>query len=112
MAEAVDRDYLILHCAEFAEADKGRVLDLNATAELVINEGVFGDMTRYARMLYIAHLLKVSLLQGGGNVTAEKVGDLSRSYAAPADAMGLSMTSYGVEFKKIQRMKARGRLFI
>lgn len=112
MAVTVDKEYLILHCAEFSKESEGRIDDLNATAELLINEGVFGDMTRYARMLYIAHLLKLSLLQGSGNVTAEKVGDLSRSYASPADGAVLSMTSYGVELKKIQRIKARGQLFV
>lgn len=112
MAEAVTKAYLVLHFAEFADETEIRITDLNETAELLIKESVFGDMTRYARMLYIAHLLKLSLLQGSGGVTAEKVGDLSRSYASPADGAVLSMTSYGVELKKIQRIKARGQLFV
>lgn len=112
MAETVDKEYLLLHCAEFAQETEGRIDDLNNTAELVINEDVFGDLTRYARMLYIAHLLKLSDMQGSGSVTAEKVGDLSRSFAAPSDQDIMSMTSYGVELKKIQRIKARGQLFV
>ena len=112
MAVTVDKEYLVLHCAEFAGENEGRINDLNETAELVVNEGVFGVMTRYARMLYIAHLLKLSLLQGSGSVTAEKVGDLSRSHASPAEGPILSMTSYGVELKKLQRIKARGKLFV
>lgn len=108
----VDKDYLTLHFAEFSTIGEARILDLNTTAALMINENIFGDMTRYARMLYIAHMLKLSEMAGRGNVTSEKVGDLARSYGTPTGTSALSATTYGTELRRVMRIKRAGSLFV
>jgi hypothetical protein len=109
---AVDKEYLDLHFSEFVSETEGRIDSLNETAALIISENVFGDMTRFARMLYIAHLLKLSEMAGRGNVTSEKVGDLARSFGTPTGTSALSVTTYGTELHRIMRIKRAGCLFV
>jgi len=107
--EPVDKEYLVLHFAEFANEDPERIDALNATASLFVEEGVFGSKTRYALALFIAHLLKISQNQGaGGALTGQSVGDLSEQFAAPNSKTSLGLTSYGQEYLRIARQKSLG----
>jgi len=107
----VTKEYLVAHFPEFNSADETRIGTLNDTAARHASESVFGDDTRYARMLIIAHLMKLGDLQGSGAVVSEKVGDLARSYASPSQK-DFAQTSYGQQFDELARRKARGSTFI
>lgn len=106
----VDKEYLVLHFKEFDTSDilESRVKSLNDTAALFLSESVLGTRTRYARMLYIAHTLKLSINDGAGAVTSRKVGDLAESYAAPMSDQGLKQTAYGRELHDLIRVFGRG----
>lgn len=76
-----------------------------------VPSGVWGDNTKYATALLTAHMLSTSGPQGGGPsggaVTAEQVGDLSRSFATvfqpgSGDA-ALMTTRYGIDFVALRR---------
>lgn len=110
----VDKQYLIAHFPEFSDTTKyseERIGMLNETASRYASESAFGSDTRYARMLIIAHLMKLGDLQGSGAVVSEKVGDLARSYASPSQD-NFAQTSYGQAFDELARRKARGSTFI
>lgn len=110
----VDKEYLVLHYKEFDTDDllESRVLALNETAALFLAEGVLGTQTRYARMLFIAHTLKLSMTDGAGAVTSRKVGDLAESYAAPMSDEGSKQTAYGRQLQDmIQRAGLRRAVF-
>jgi len=105
----VDKEYLVLHFNEFNtdEFTETRISALNDTAALFLAESVLGDMTRYARMLFIAHVLKISINEGNGPVVSRKVGDLAESYAnqfsggAAGFMGGLNQTGYGQALKEL-----------
>lgn len=106
----VDKEYLTLHFSEFASDEilESRVRSLNDTAELFLAESVLGTKTRYARMLFIAHMLKLSINEGNGAVTSRKVGDLSESYAQPMSDEALQQTGYGKALFDLIRIHGRG----
>jgi hypothetical protein len=105
--EAVNKEYLVLHFAEFADVDPERITALNETALLFVEEGVFGTKSRYALALMIAHMLKVSSFEGaGGPIISQSVGDLSETFAAPQGKSGLENSSYGQEYMRIARQKS------
>jgi hypothetical protein len=107
--EAVTKDYLVLHFAEFSGEDSARIDDLNATALLFVSEEVYGAKARYALMLFIAHLLKMSANNGaGGAIQSQSVGDLAETFAVPTSLNSLENTSYGQEFLKITKQKSAG----
>ena len=67
-------------------------------AKCKVGEAVFGDKADYAAALMTAHIFALSGRGGaGGQVTQEKVGDLSRSYSVETGGAGsdLSTTAYG-----------------
>lgn len=71
---------------------------------------VWGTNTTYGQALLLAHMLtasgKAGLGSGGGAVTAESVGDLSRSFATLGEGTGdqeLLTTRYGQDFVALRR---------
>jgi hypothetical protein len=108
--EAVDKDYLILHFSEFAGEDAERIASLGVEAASIygVDESVFGPAARYALACLVAHMLKLSSLQGaGGAITALSVGDISESFATPSGTENsLMLTSYGQEYRRIARSKS------
>lgn len=106
--EAVTKEYLVTLFSEFVNSDSERVIALNDVALLFVEEGVFGDKSRYALACMIAHMLKMSDMQGvGGPVIAHSVGDISESFARPDKVDStLSLTSYGQEYRRIARQKS------
>lgn len=114
MVTPVDKEYLVLLFPEFENATKyseARIEALDEMASIYASEAGFGDDTRHARRLIIAHFLKLADLQGAGAVVSEKVGDLARSYASPGQEK-FAQTSYGKEFEELAKRKARGSTFI
>ena len=66
-------------------------------------EADYGARADMAAALWVAHHLKLSDLQGAGAVTSERLGDISRSYAAPDKAGGpLGLTSYGQQLMALR----------
>lgn len=83
---------------EFASESSERVGIFIEYARLFVSESKYGDRAKFAIILYTAHLLTLSNREGsGGAITAEKVGDLQRSYSTTpkAEDYDLSQTSYG-----------------
>lgn len=85
------------------------------SAYLTISQGrvpasVWTDNTAYAQALLTAHMLTASGRQGGGSaggaVTAEQVGDLSRSYQYIGEVGSgdswLASTRYGIDFIELR----------
>jgi hypothetical protein len=104
--QPVDKDYLVLHFAEFSVEEESRITALNETALLFVNEGVFGSKSRYALALMIAHLLKLSQLQGSGAVDSISVGNVSEHYSTPQIKSSMGLTTYGQMFETIARQKS------
>jgi hypothetical protein len=82
----------------------------SATLELVgaeaarfVNTSVWGGKADLGVVYMTAHMLKMAERRGtGGQVTQEKVGELSRSYAQGEKTDDLDQTSYGKEFKRVR----------
>jgi hypothetical protein len=105
----VDKAYLTLNFSEFADVDSQRVEDLNPVAELFVDQGVFGDLYKYALTVYIAHLLKLDKQRGKGMVTEQRVGPVSKSYTSPqAGSSELSLTVYGTMFSRMATAATAG----
>lgn len=103
---AVTKDYLVLHFSEFAAEEETRIDALNETALLFVDENVFGTKSRYVLALVIAHMLKMSAMQGTGNITSISVGDVSESYASGEVKDSFDLTSYGRQYKTIAKQKS------
>lgn len=112
----VDKEYLTLHFKEFDtdETNEVKLSALNDTAAMFLAESVLGDKTRYARLLFIAHMLKMSINEGNGPVVSRKVGDLAESYANPFSGSaggfmgGLKQTGYGQALEELIRIHGKG----
>lgn len=72
----------------------------------------WGAKADIATALLAAHKLTLAARRGSnqGALTGEKVGDLQRTYAAPAAAIGetLEATSYGAEFVRLRKTLGLG----
>jgi hypothetical protein len=104
--QPVDKDYLVLHFAEFSVEEESRVTALNDTALLFVDEGVFGTKARYALALMIAHMLKLSQLQGSGAADSVSVGNVSEHYSTPQIKSSMGLTTYGQMFETIAKQKS------
>lgn len=105
MAYATDADLVARISATSTVPAATRALAL-ADAEEQIDDRVFGGMTVLAHVLLAAHLLQENGDVPGGSggiVTARSAGEISVSYAAPAEAaVGLhATTAYGRRFDAI-----------
>jgi len=70
---------------------------------LVADADLWGDLLDDGRRFLAAHFGQLSRLQGHGQVTAEGVGELSRSYAALQGDSDTSLTSAGRGFAALMR---------
>jgi hypothetical protein len=105
------------YAPELAAVADTRVDKFIAYALLRINPSVWGDLADLATILLAAHMLtRTGNAPGGGSsgargaITQESVGDLSRSYEAPAGASsvstfesGLAATPYGLEYIELRK---------
>lgn len=91
---------------EFAGLANTNQRDLLATyAEVQVSESIWGSRYAYAVALLTAHMM--SLYQSGaiaGSVQSEKVGDVQRNYAVPAqDDNSFKSTKFGLEFIRLRK---------
>lgn len=103
---AVNKAYLLDIASEFSDVDTTRVDRLVAMAALQAPSSKFGAKTDVAVAYLVAHMLKMDQSRGQGAVTSERVGNISRSFAARDGGVAdeLDQTAYGREFKRIRRM--------
>lgn len=91
-------------------------------AALEVNDGWY-ERDRDLAIMYLAcHILATSvaenaiLEEGGREVTSERIGPMSTSYAVsgggPSKRGDLDTTSYGVRFKKLRRLNFPGMALI
>lgn len=78
-------------------------------ASLQVDPCAWGDLADYGVIYLAAHLAKIGLLRGGGAVTEQQVGQMSKSYATVQGITGsLGLTSYGAEFEDLARRASLG----
>lgn len=93
---------------EFASQSDSRINLFLDQASLSINLGVWPPAKADVARAYLAAHLLATVGRGGtgpsGPVTSERVGDLARTYAAPAGGGSpYSSTAYGQEFERLRR---------
>ncbi len=116
MAATFTKAELIALFPEFAGTSEARILAMQEMAKSFVNEAALGDDFKVGLELYTAHMLSStpnSAQQAGvaGALTSTRVGDLSRTYAAPtgSDKSALATSSYGqLYLKLIQGLGAGG----
>ncbi len=111
MADPFTRAQFIAIFPEFAAKT---VDDVSAVQNFMMDEvsqPVFGASYVKALMLMTAHFFLVSKRRGAGPVTAERVGDVSVSFAAFKNDRALEQTAYGIQFLKLLRQKVGGPHF-
>lgn len=79
-----------------------------SSAKLMICESMYGPRYDLAVSYLTAHLMKTSSDNGSGEVSKEKVGDLSREFKSgisynSSNGSGYSSTTYGTQFLTIRK---------
>lgn len=92
-------------------ADAARIQLFLDLAVAQVPEGVWGSVTKQARLYLAGHMLIMAdrAAKGiSGAITSSKVGDLARTYAAPATGGSeeLKQTGFGLEFLRLRRTVA------
>ena len=107
----ITTQYFINLFDEFKRVNDGKLKAYISLASARLSPTVWGTSIQYATALLTAHMLSTSGAQGGGPsagaLTAEAVGDLSRSFAVcfepgSGDAV-LRTTRYGIDFIALRR---------
>ncbi len=96
---------------EFCKVNQGTVEAYIEIATIRVPKAIWGPVYKYATALLLAHMLtasgKAGLGSGGGAVTSEAVGDLSRGFATvgvPGSGdQELLTTRYGQDFVALRR---------
>lgn len=110
MASNIDVHYFLELFDEFSKVKVPKIQAYLDIATTRVPSTVWGANTGYATALLTAHMLTASgrggLGSGGGAVTDESVGDLSRSFATvfepgSGDA-ALMTTRYGIDFVELR----------
>lgn len=109
---AVDKTYIVDIASEFSTIDSGRIDRLVALATLQVPASRWGDKQELGIAYLVCHMLKVDQQKGKGAVTAEAIGDISRSFGSTSssDDGGFGLTSYGIEFKRLRSTLVAGPL--
>ncbi len=77
-----------------------------------VSKPIFGDQYVKGLMLLTAHWLTLERRKGNGQLTSERVGDLSASYQSGSVARSIESTSFGKEFLRLARRKTAGNGFL
>jgi ABC-type tungstate transport system substrate-binding protein len=89
MAVNIDRQYFLILFSEFSKIDSAVVAAYIDIASNRVPASVWGGNVQYATALMTAHMLcsrgHTGSGSAGGAITAEQVGDLSRSYETVAE---------------------------
>lgn len=97
----VTNELLAALAPEYAAMSAERLLILNRMASVHVSDYVFGDNADLAKTYVVAHLAKLADTGGAGAVRSESIGDMSKTYAVPAEASYWNLTSYGQEFLQL-----------
>lgn len=96
---------------EFANKSDSFVDIFINNSKTMICQSMYGNRYDLALSYLTAHFMKISSDLGRGEVTSEKVGDLSRSYAGNTSFdNGYSTTPYGRQFIAIRRSLINKRM--
>ena len=113
MPASVTLGYLTTLFPEFAAETDARIAALDDWAAGLVSEGIFGQQFLYAQALLVAHPIALGRQNGTGMLTAERTGDVSRTYAGPDNVKsGLSLTTYGMQYITLARTKTAGPYFV
>lgn len=77
-----------------------------------VSQATFGADYAKGLMLLTAHWLTLEKRKGNGQLTSERVGDLSASYQAGDAKRSLDATSFGTAFLRLARRKVGGPSFV
>lgn len=118
MALNIERQYFLTLFREFSNVPDPTVEVYLQLATLRTPPSVWGESTPYATALLAAHMLATSGPQGGGPaggaLTAEQVGDLSRSFQSIAEPGSgdapLMTTRYGIDYVALRKEKVIGAM--
>lgn len=111
MSNNITPTYFLTLFDEFKCIPKTKLLAYISIATTRVPQSVWCGATQYATALLTAHMLSTAGTQGGGPaggaVTAEQVGDLSRSFATlfvpgAGDAPFMT-TRYGIDFIALRK---------
>jgi len=102
--------------SEFQHVDPATLKVYLRLASCRTPPSVWGESTQYATALLTAHMLTASGKQGsgptGGTITAEQVGDLSRSFESIAEIGSgdapLMVTRYGIDYVALRKERIVG----
>lgn len=105
MAFVADTEHVKIIAPELASESDARIELFIDLAKLSVNESVWGDKYELGVAVMTAHLMTMANSGGAGvgPVTSEKVGDLSRSYAAGDANDTLMSTAYGKWFVQLRK---------
>jgi hypothetical protein len=107
----IDWEYFLCLFEEFRKIPRSKIEAYISIASGRVASCAWGNSTKYATALLVAHMLSTSGRQGGGSaggaVTDESVGDLSRAFApmfdvTRGDALLLS-TRYGIDYVQLRK---------
>jgi|GEM_PF-5943406 len=91
---------------EFASAKAAKLDYYFEQAQRQVDETAFGESYEHAVYLRLAHMLTLLSEKekaSSGHVSAERVGDISYSYAFITGEDSLSQTQYGIEFIELRK---------
>ncbi len=77
-----------------------------------VSKATFGTDYVKGLMLLTAHWLTLEKRKGNGQLTSERVGDLSASYQAGSVMRSIEATSFGTAFLRLARRKTGGPGFV
>ncbi len=77
-----------------------------------VSKATFGEQYVKGLMLLTAHWLTLERRRGNGQLTSERVGDLSASYQPGSVSRSIEQTSFGKEFLRLARRKTGGMGFV
>lgn len=112
MTVAVDNTFMDSIFPELAPTAPAVITALNPMAATFANPQFFGDSAQLAMALVIAHWLTLGSWSGGGAVIQDKIGDLMRAQAALPVDTSMRMTSYGLRFLSLARIKQLPSMFV
>jgi hypothetical protein len=110
---AVDYTYFSSIFPELAAIPSTVVDALNPVGLNYVSEATYGTSSQYALALAIAHLYALGFSKGAGQITGDRVGDISQQNVALEQKKGsMGMTTYGLRLRELGRMLKPGGIFV
>ena len=106
MATEVTSEEVIAYAPEMSTEGDERITLFIGFAGDFVSETKWGKKYKQGIILMCCHLLKMAALDragAAGSVTAERVGEMSRSYSAPPADNEMAQSSYGQTFLMLRK---------